>query len=164
MTDAGISDYALFTIARAVHVLAVLYWIGGVAFVTTVLIPSLRANTDAQFRLQQFELLEGRFALQAKITTTLALLSGVYMTHFLDVWWRYGDATFWWMHLMTAVWVLFALVLFVLEPLFLHEKFKQWAMHNSEQAFKRLHTMHKLLLTVSTVAVFGAVLGAHGAL
>lgn len=33
------------TIARAIHVLAVLLWIGGVAFVTLVLMPSIRRGS-----------------------------------------------------------------------------------------------------------------------
>ena len=35
-----------FTIARALHVLAVVAWIGGVAFVTTVLMPSMDPARD----------------------------------------------------------------------------------------------------------------------
>ena len=35
-------DFVYFGLARALHVMGVVLWIGGVAFVTTVLIPSLR--------------------------------------------------------------------------------------------------------------------------
>ena len=41
----GFNDFA---IARALHVLAVLIWIGGVAFVTLVLIPACRGMAEAQ--------------------------------------------------------------------------------------------------------------------
>ena len=51
-----------FALARAIHVLAVLLWIGGVAFVTTTLLPACRALAEpdqrialfADFRLFQF--------------------------------------------------------------------------------------------------------------
>ena len=33
-----------FTLARVIHVVAVLFWIGGVAFVTLVLMPAVRAG------------------------------------------------------------------------------------------------------------------------
>lgn len=155
-------SYELFVLARVVHILSVVFWIGGVAFVTTVLIPALKHNYAAEQRLDTFERLENRFALQAKITTTLALLSGLYMTQYLNAWDRYLDLSFWWMHLMTLVWALFALVLFVLEPLFLHRKFKEWAMQDSDKSFRRLHFMHVVLLTVSSIAIAGAMAGSHG--
>lgn len=156
------TEYHWFVIARVVHIVAVLMWIGGVAFVTTVLIPSLRYKTPADDRLPLFELLENRFAWQAKVTTLLAMISGFYMTHYLNAWDRYADPSYWWMHLMTFVWFIFTLVLFVLEPLFLHEKFKAWALEDSEKSFARLHTMHRVLLTISLVAVAGAIAGSHG--
>ena len=40
-----IDDFAL---ARAVHVLALVHWIGGVAMVTTIVLPRARALADAR--------------------------------------------------------------------------------------------------------------------
>jgi len=57
------NDFAYFGIARALHVVGVVLWIGGVAFVTTTLIPALRRKTDKGERLSLFEQLEGRFAM-----------------------------------------------------------------------------------------------------
>jgi len=153
-------DY--FIIARAIHVVGVVLWIGGVAFVTTVLIPSLKQITDAKSRLALFEQLEGKFAFQAKLVTLLTGLSGFYMLYVMSAWERYQDVQYWWLHLMTFVWFIFTLVLFVLEPLVLHRWFHDQAMKNSENAFVWLHRMHKILLTLSLIAVFGAVLGSHG--
>lgn len=153
-----------FVLARALHVVAVVAWIGGVAFVTTVLLPALRASSDARGRLAQFELLEGRFAWQARVTTVLAGLSGFYMLHFLQVWDRYSQAQYWWIHLMTGVWLVFSLVLFVLEPLFLHRYFHELAMRDDARAFTLVQRMHTVLLSVSLLAVAAAVLGAHGLL
>ena len=64
-------DPGLFILARVVHVLGVVLWIGGVAFVTTVLLPALRRTADPARRLALFEELEGRFAFQARIVTVL---------------------------------------------------------------------------------------------
>ena len=69
-------DPDLFILARVVHVLGVVLWIGGVAFVTTVLLPALRRTTDPARRLALFEELEGRFAFQARIVTVVTGLSG----------------------------------------------------------------------------------------
>lgn len=151
-----------FVVARIVHILAVVMWIGGVAFVTTLLIPSLRSLEQEDNRLQLFERLEGRFGFQAKITTLLTGLSGLWMLDYLNAWSRYLDPQFWWIHLMTAVWFIFTLVLFVLEPLFLHKFFHQLAEKDSDGAFKKLHIMHIVLLSISLLAIAAAMAGAHG--
>ncbi|MEZ5567979.1 MAG: hypothetical protein R3E54_06535 [Halioglobus sp.] len=149
-------------LARVLHVAAVVVWIGGVAFVTTVLIPAVRRMSDVRNRLELFEQLEGRFAGQAKVTTLVTGLTGFYMLYVMNAWSRYLYIEYWWMHLMTLVWAIFTLVLFFLEPLFLHQWFKRQAMKDSERAFLWLHRMHKLLLSLSLLAVLGAVAGAHG--
>jgi uncharacterized membrane protein len=151
-----------FVLARALHIVAVVMWIGGVAFVTTVLIPSLRTLNCDENPLQLFEHLEGRFALQAKVATLLTGLSGFWMLNYLSAWSRYLDFQFWWLHLMTAIWFIFTLVLFVLEPLFLHKLFHRLAEQDNDAAFKKLQIMHRVLLSLSLLAVATAVAGGHG--
>jgi uncharacterized membrane protein len=155
-------DFDTFVFARSLHIIGVVLWIGGVAFVTTVLIPSLKRISASENRLALFEKLENKFSFQAKIATLITGLSGLYMLFFMDAWSRYLELQFWWLHLMTFVWFLFTLVLFVLEPLFLHRWFHQKATENSDTAFMKLHAMHIILLLLSLVAVFGAVAGSHG--
>ena len=151
-----------FVAARVVHVLSVVFWIGGVAFVTTVLIPAIRRMPSEANRIELFEQLESRFALQAKVTTVLAGASGLYMLHAMGAWNRYLDASFWWIHLMTLVWFAFTVVLFVLEPLFLHSWFVDAEKRDSAHAFRILHRLHWILLTLSAVAIMGAVAGSRG--
>jgi uncharacterized membrane protein len=155
-------EFEYYVLARALHVVCVVLWIGGVAFVTSVLIPSLRRKASLNERLDLFEALENRFSFQAKITTLLTGLSGFYMLYFTDTWSRYVDLQFWWLHLMTLVWLVFTIVLFVLEPLFLHRFFHEKAAEDSDAAFSLLHMMHVVLLLLSLVAVLGAVTGSHG--
>lgn len=155
-------NYNNFVIARIVHILAVVLWIGGVGFVTTVLIPSLRKTQTAESRLSLFETLEGKFSFQAKVTTLLTGVSGIYMLEVMDAWSRYLSISFWWLHLMTFVWIIFSLVLFILEPLFLHKWFHKKAMENDEKTFKVLQWMHIILLTLSLFAIAGAMAGSHG--
>ena len=112
------SDY--FILARALHVIGVVIWIGGVGFVTTVLIPALRKMTDTHNRLELFEQLEGKFGFQAKIVTLITGVSGYSMLDVMNAWNRYQYLQFWWLHLMTFIWVVFTIVLFVFEPLILH--------------------------------------------
>ncbi len=148
--------------ARVVHVLSIVFWIGGVAFVTTVLIPAIRRLPPGDQRIELFEQLESRFALQARVTTVLAFVSGLCMIYVMGAWDRYLDPSYWWMHLMTFVWFAFTVVLFVLEPLFLHRRFIALAKQDSDRAFRLLHRMHWVLLTLSLVAILGAVAGTRG--
>jgi len=113
-------------------------------------------------RIRLFEQLESRFALQARVTTAFAGASGLYMLHFMGAWTRYLDPSFWWIHLMTLVWFVFTVVLFVLEPLFLHRLFVEAAQRDSARAFRILHRMHWVLLTLSSTAIVGAVAGSRG--
>jgi len=154
------SDY--FVLARALHVVCVVLWIGGVAFVTTVLLSSLRQIPNTETRLKLFEQLEGKFAFQARIITLITGLSGFYLLEAMHSWERYQHLQFWWLHLMTFIWFIFTVVLFVLEPLFLHRWFHKRATRDSDKAFALVHRMHRVLLTLSLLAIAGAVAGTHG--
>lgn len=149
-------------IARALHVLAIVHWIGGVSMVTLVLLPAIMHRVPIEKRLDLFEMIEGRFAVQARMSTLLAGLAGLYMVVELDAWQRFTDARFWWMHAMVALWAVFTLVLYVAEPLFLHRWFHERATRDPEGTFRLVRRMHVVLLTASLVTVGGAVLGAHG--
>jgi uncharacterized membrane protein len=155
-------NFTYFVFARALHVIGVVLWIGGVAFVTTVLIPSLKNINDSTNKLELFEQLEGKFSFQAKLATLVTGISGFYMVEVMNAWGRYQQLQFWWMHLMTLIWFIFTLVLFVLEPLFLHQWFHEQAVKNNAKTFSQVHTIHKILLALSLLAVLGAVAGAHG--
>ena len=119
-----------FTLARVIHVIAVILWIGGVSMVTTVLIPVIKKMKSKEEQIGTFEAIEGKFALQAKVTTLLTGLSGFYMLYELNALNRYLDYRFWWIHAMTLVWIIFSLILFVIEPFILHKIFKKYAENN----------------------------------
>ncbi|WP_223393704.1 CopD family protein [Caulobacter segnis] len=147
-------------IVRAAHVLGVVIWIGGVVFVTTVLLPGLAADYAPARRLQAFHRLEGRFAWVARACVAVVGVTGFWMVHRLALWSRFSDPTAWWLHAMVGVWTLFALILFMAEPLVLHRRMAQ--SRDPARAFRRLAVMHWALLAVSLIAIFGAVAGAHG--
>lgn len=81
-----------------------------------------------------------------------------------DGWGLFLLPSFWWLHLMVAVWAIFTLVLFVLEPLVLHRWFHARATRDPEGTFALVLRLHRLLLVLSALAVAGAVQGAHGGL
>ncbi len=100
------------TLARAIHIISVVVWIGGVYFVTFVILPVIKSASDPVTR---FEAVENKFINHAKIVVTLAGLSGFYMLYRLDGWERYLDTSYWWVHAMTFLWLVFTFVLFVAE-------------------------------------------------
>lgn len=151
-------------LARAIHVLALVHWIGGVSMVTLVILPAVRRLAEPADRLAQFEALEQRFSAQAKVSVLLAGLSGFWMLWTTQGWWRLADPGQWWVLLMLAVWTVFAVVLFLAEPLVLHRWFHARASVAPDQTFALVLRLHRLLLAVSLVAVAGGVLGAHGSL
>jgi len=78
------------TIARIIHVLSVVLWIGGVGFVTTVLFPAVRRAHAPHDRLAAFLRFEEGFSWQARISVAMAGLSGLYMAARLDAWSRFA--------------------------------------------------------------------------
>jgi uncharacterized membrane protein len=153
-----------FALARAAHVLAVVHWIGGVAMVTLVILPAVARMAVPAERIAAFEAIEGRFGAQARVSTQVAGLSGLWMLWETDGWGLFLDPGHWWLHLMVAVWAVFTLVLFVAEPLWLHRWFHIRAGRDPVGTFALVQRLHRVLLAVSTLAVAGAVLGAHGGL
>lgn len=149
-------------VARALHVLAVVIWIGGVSMATTVALPAVRRGDLGEDRLRAFQAIEHRFVWQARIAVILVGLSGFYTVYRLDLWSRFRTSDFWWMHAMVGVWTLFVLILFVAEPSILHRHFRRWATERANVAFAWLHRAHWVLLGLSVVTILGAVAGSHG--
>jgi uncharacterized membrane protein len=150
-------------VARVIHVLSVVLWIGGVGFVTTVLFPAIRRSHAPEDRLAAFLRFEGPFAWQARASVALAGLSGLYMTWRLDAWSRFRMASYWWMDAMVLVWVAFAAMLYVIEPLGLHPSVQRGLPRSASSGlFDRMERFHRIMLALSLVAVLGAVGGSHG--
>lgn len=151
-----------YTIARIIHIIAIVIWIGGVAMVTMVIIPAVKKMKSVENRMDTFEKIEGRFALIAKITTLLSAITGFYMINYLNAWNRFLDIKFWWIPAMTIIWLLFTIVLFILEPFVLHKLFKKYGVKNPEKTFSIMHKAHWILLILSLITIIGGVAGSHG--
>jgi len=123
-------------VTRVLHVLAVVLWIGGVGMVTTILLPAIRRSYPPAERFIVFHSLEARFARQARITTAVAGASGFYMAWRLDAWDRFRMPAFWWMHAMVLTWIIFTLMLFVIEPLLLETLLSRRAATDPEATYR----------------------------
>jgi uncharacterized membrane protein len=153
------TDIAL---ALAVHVVAVVLWIGGVGVVATVLMPEIGRSRPPGERFAAFHALEKRFARQGRITTMLAGASGLYMTWRLDAWSWFASAATWWMPAMLLVWLIFTLMLFAVEPLFLQRLLSRRAALDPAAAFLWMQRLHHVLLGLSLLTIAGAVAGVQG--
>src|SRR3546814_16616934 len=131
-----------FTIARVLHVLAVSMWMGGVAFVTTIVMPFIRRSSPPAERLEAFHHFEGRVAPQTSFWVLLAGASGFWMTWRADLWDRFAALQFCWLHAMVALRLFFSDMRFIIEPLVLHRR-----MANSSKpaaSFQRMDRLHRL--------------------
>jgi uncharacterized membrane protein len=149
-------------IARALHVLAVVIWIGGMAMVTTVMLPAVRRGDLGADRLKAFKAIERRFVRLARIAVIIVGATGFYMAARQELWPRFQSAQFWWMHAMVGLWLLFTLILFLAEPLILHRHFDNWATAAPDVAFAWLHRAHWVLFALALITIFGAVAGSQG--
>jgi uncharacterized membrane protein len=153
------TDIAL---ALAIHVVSVVLWIGGVGVVATVLMPQIGRSRLPGERFAAFHAVEKRFAHQARITTALAGASGFYMVWRLNAWSWYSSAATWWMPAMLLIWLIFTLMLFVIEPFLLDRWLSRRAARNPAAAFRWMQRLHHVLLGFSLLTIAGAVAGVQG--
>ena len=148
--------------ALALHIVSIVIWVGGVSFVTTVVLPALRRGALGADRLRAFAAIESRFAWQARIAILVVGATGFYLVWRLDLWASFAAPGFWWFDAMVALWLFFAVVLFVAEPFIIGRVFRRWAEAEPDQAFAALHRAHWALLTLSIITVLGAAAGSAG--
>jgi uncharacterized membrane protein len=148
-------------IARALHVLAVIHWIGGLSFVTLVILPLVRAGRTGEEAQLLFERVERHFSAQVRVSVPLAGATGLWMAYRMELWDRFADPDFWWMPAMFGTWLIFMLMLFVIEPRF-HGKFAKRARQDAGAVFRRVSRLHEFLLLLAAITAFGAVAGSHG--
>ena len=151
-----------FALARVLHVLGVVLWIGGVAMVTTVLLPTIARTSPVSDGLTFFDRFRCKFAIQARYTTLLVGLSGFYMVYVLGAWHRFTEWHYWWMHAMVLTWLIFTIMLFVIEPFAQRRQQGAPDQTNTEKKLTKIQRIHWILLTLSLITVAGAVAGSHG--
>lgn len=150
------------TLARAIHILSIVIWMGGVTFVTIVLIPILRRSSFQKDQLTIFNVVENRFASIARVMVLLAGISGFYMTYKLDAWDRFTHTQFFWMHAMVLVWFLFFLALFIIEPFILKNHGRMVKDGHNIANLRKTQIVHSIILTLSLITIVVSALGAHG--
>lgn len=82
----------------------------------TVVQPAKRRGDFGNEQLPAFRAIEHGFGWHARSAVIAIGLTGLYVTWHLDFWPRFGTASFWWMHAMVCLWLIFAVVLLTAEP------------------------------------------------
>ena len=152
---------SFFDWVRVVHVLAIILLIGGVSFVAIILLLPATTFESLEKRLRAFSLIERRFVWQARVMILLTGLSGLWMMHILGGWPWLIHAGHWWTHLMLFTWMIFAVLLFIVEP-FGRGRLKTLIQHDPEAAWRRLRTIHVAIWVMLLITVICAVGGNHG--
>lgn len=157
-------SYRWFIIARVLHVLAVVVWIGGIAAVTTVMFPAMRRLDSNEQKVWLFQRIERRFRPQARVAWLIVGLSGLYMVGSLDAWGRFRSIHFWWMDAMVALWAIFGLLLFLIEPFIVGPRLEETLRSEPAKALRRIEAMHWVLLGLSLFVIAAVVAGIYGSL
>ena len=109
--------------------------------------------SDPSGRLALFEMIEGRFSAQVKVSVPVAGLSGAYMAERLDSWGRFVEPADWWLAAMAIVWFLFMAILFVVEPFVLRGWFRRRAMDDPDGTFRLVQRAHWGLLAAGATTL-----------
>ena len=152
----------LYIIALIAHVLSVVIWIGGVAFVTMVTFPMILREEKSLEQVLMFQGVEHRFGKIAKVMVILAGLTGFYL------WYEKGLSTGVW--IMIFVWALYASLLFGLEKIIFKKLFdkpsRDRVASTGEQAdtkkvFYILQVFHWFVLGMSFLAIAAGIWTGH---
>ena len=156
----------IFTVMLIIHVLAVILWIGGLAFVTILIFPSLYKMQEALQKVLFFQRIEHRFAPLARIYSATVGITGIVMLVHTG-WYKLlftGEGLF--LTIMFLIWVFWIVMLFGLEPLVIKKMLESMAKSGDkmeiDSVFKRMNVMHWVLLFVSMVAAASGIIFAHG--
>lgn len=145
----------------AVHVLGVVIWIGGVAFVTVIVFPMIMRMEGSLEKVLFFQGTEHRFAKIAKLCVIIVGITGTLLLQLTGEWSLLFKRAGIGPTLMLIVWIFYVLVLLFEGKLF-RIIFRGEAQQDTAKIFFRLTVFHWVVLGLSLLAVGVGVLAGHG--
>jgi uncharacterized membrane protein len=148
------------TILLIIHIMDVIIWIGGVAFVTTVNFPLMYQTEGSLEKALLFQRVEHRFAGMVKWLIAIVGITGFWLLYA-----RYGFAIFAQEHglgvsIMIFAWALYTVVLLSMRIIF-GKIFADPEKIEMNNAIRIINRMHWALLVISFSAVAGGVWFGH---
>jgi uncharacterized membrane protein len=150
----------LIPILIAIHVIAVVLWIGGVSFVTVVVFPMIMRMDNSLEKVLFFQGTEHRFAKIAKTCVVVVGLTGGYLLHLTGEWKGLFTMVGIGPTIMLLVWSFYVLVLLFERNIF-KAMFKGEAQHDTQKVFVRLTVFHWVVMGLSMIAIGIGVYAGH---
>ncbi len=156
----------LFSLMHFLHLVFVILWIGGLGFITIVVLPMIVRMQDPLQKVLFFQRMEHKFAPMAKVYNAIVGITGfvmLYMSGWQSLMFTKQGLS---LLFMVAVWVFWAIMLFGLEPLIVRKMIDNLAKSGEkmeiETIFNRMNRLHWVLLIVSLLASISGVAFGHG--
>lgn len=156
----------LFISMHIIHLLTVILWIGGLVFVTGIVLPMVIKTPDALQKVLTFQRVEHRFAPLAKWYNIITGISGFVMV------WQMGWHKLYFtreglaLTFMTGVWVFWFVMLVGLEPIVIRKMLEKMARESDKMdidgIFNKVKKLHWFMVAISLAAAAAGAIVAHG--
>jgi uncharacterized membrane protein len=150
-----------YSLLLTLHVIGVVIWIGGVAFVTIIVFPMIMRMEGSFEKMLFFQGVEHRFAKIAKACVVIVGITGFWLLYLANEWGILFTKGGIGPTLMLIVWTVYLLIL-LLEGRLFKVIFKGEAQKDTAGIFFRLTVFHWVVLALSLTAVGIGVLSGHG--
>ncbi|MCE5313221.1 MAG: hypothetical protein LLF86_08740 [Nitrospiraceae bacterium] len=151
----------MFGLIMALHVLSVVIWIGGVAFVTMIVFPMIMRTEGSLQKVLFFQGIEHRFARIAKWCVAVSGATGLLLLQITNEWSILFRKAGIGPTVMLIVWTIYLLVLLFESKLF-SVIFGKADSEDSTKIFRKLTIFHWIVLVLSLAAVGIGVWAGHG--
>ena len=151
----------LFPLLITIHVLGVVLWIGGVAFVTLIVFPLIIKMEGSLEQVLFFQRVEHQFAKIAKLCVLIVGLTGAWLLYLTGQWKQLFTLQGIGPTAMLFVWSFYVLVLFFERRLF-QLIFSNQGQQDMKKVFYKLTVFHWVVLGLSLLATGIGVWTGHG--
>jgi len=150
----------LIPLLIALHVVVVVLWIGGVAFVTINIFPILMRMEDSLEKVRYFQAVENRFARQARLYALIAGITGAGILFFENGWSGILSKRGLGIILMILAWLVYVFILTFEKGIF--KVLFSDKVQDVSRIFFKMNIFHWFILTISFLAIFAGVYFGHG--
>lgn len=156
----------LFLSMHIIHLLTVILWIGGLAFVTGIVLPMAIKTPDPLQKVLTFQRVEHRFAPIAKWYNIITGISGFVMVYLMGWHKLYFTKAGIPLTFMTGIWLFWFIMLVGLEPIVIRKMLEKMAREGDKMdidgIFRKVKKLHWFMVAISLAAAAAGALVAHG--